>query len=64
MEFLADGTIAPLRKVDNWELKLKTVRAAAPQHAIYNWPKKKDPNRLTKDPCSGKPIDPAQFDGL
>jgi len=64
MEFLADGTIAPLRKVNNWELKLKTVRAAATQHAIYNWPKKKDPNPLTKDPCSGKPIDPAEFDGL
>jgi hypothetical protein len=29
----------------------------------YRWPKQKDSNPLKVDPCTGKPLDPEQFEG-
>lgn len=56
LRFTPDGGIAPIEDSSEWRL---SVRVGTPQTARrqpYIWPKKKDPNPLKADPCTGQPL--------
>ncbi len=64
LQFGEDGTILPIENRTTWEAELGVGKDSVRHKSPYFCPKKHDPNPLAKDPCSGKPLDPAQFDGL
>lgn len=64
LQFREDGTILPIENRTTWEATLRAGRDSSRPTSPYFWPKKHDPNPLATDPCSGKTIDPARFDGL
>jgi len=62
LEFLPDGSIAPLEKLPHWTA---TVRLGAERPAVakpYQLPKRKDPNPLKVSPCSNQPLPQEEWD--
>jgi Glycosyl hydrolases family 43 len=61
LRFDADGKIAPIENLPQWSLTIRVGRGKAPHDSSpYMWPKKKDPNPLKTDPCTGKPLAPEE----
>jgi len=64
LQFREDGTIQPIENRTTLGATLRAGQDPIRRTTPYFWPKKHDPNPLARDPCSGKALDPAQFDGL
>ena len=66
LRFDSEGNIAPIANVAQWSLTVR-VGSGRDSHSTkpYVWPKKKDPNPLTIDPCTRAPLapDPIERDG-
>ena len=58
LKFSANGAILPLENLPEWQARVAIGSKRLPPHSIYVWPKKKDPNPLKIDPCTGKPLPP------
>ena len=50
LQFEANGSIRPIENVPEWRATILTGQEREKRNAPYVWPKKKDPNPLTKDP--------------
>ncbi len=61
LQFDAEGKIEPIANVPQWSLTIRVGMGKAPHNKTpYVWPKKKDPNPLKIDPCTGKPLAPEE----
>lgn len=63
-QFDTTGNVLPTDNVPAWRADVLTDHDRPHPIAIYSWPKKRDPNPLKTDPCTGKPIVPGKFDGM
>jgi hypothetical protein len=64
LRFQPDGSILPIEKVPSWQTRVLLGSERAALSAPYLWPKKRDPNPVRTDACTGKPLPPEQFDGF
>ncbi len=64
LRFDDSGKIQPMENLPAWTTEFVRGQDRARRSSIYSWPKKKDPNPLSADPCSSKPLSPDQFDGV
>jgi hypothetical protein len=64
LKFDGEGNILPIGSVPSWQENVRTASNRPQRGAIYLWPRKSDPNPLRTDPCTNKPLEPRQFDGM
>ena len=64
LRFEDSGTIQALANVPAWQAEVGRGTQRRQALVRYSWMKKKDPNPLQTDPCTNKPLDPKEFDGL
>jgi hypothetical protein len=64
LQFQEDGAILPIKNCTTWEATLRAGQGSIRRTSHYFWAKKRDPNPLANDPCTGEPLDPSRFDGL
>jgi hypothetical protein len=58
LKFSSDGNILPIENLPRWQTSVAVGKKRLSHGAPYVWPKKKDPNPLKVDPCTGKPLPP------
>jgi hypothetical protein len=59
LRFDSAGNIMPIANTPEWSLKVRVGPAVSSHNSKpYIWPKKKDPNPLKIDPCTGSPLPP------
>ena len=56
LKFTLDGDILPIENLPQWSANVLLGDERSARASIYFWPKKKDPNPLKIDPCTGKPL--------
>jgi hypothetical protein len=61
LRFDHDGNIVPIENTPQWSLSVRVYTGHfSHSKKPYIWPKKKDPNPLTIDPCTRGPLAPEE----
>jgi hypothetical protein len=58
LRFSPAGDILPIENLPRWQTSVAVGKKRSSHGTPYVWPKKKDPNLLKVDPCTGKPLLP------
>ncbi len=58
LRFDAEGNIAPIENVPEWQLPVRTGVESPAGKKPYVWPQKQDPHPLKIDPCTNAPLAP------
>ena len=58
LKFDPDGGILPIDNLPQWSANVVVGKERPAPKSVYVWPKKKDPNPLKVDPCTGQPLPP------
>jgi hypothetical protein len=64
LKFQPDGSIQPVENISSWQARVVVGHERGTVPSPYLWPKKRDPNPLKTDPCTGAALSSEQFDGF